>query len=128
MDITAIKVTPVHGSYIDYSIVVPFYLKLHGNLQKSPSGVSETIHVGYCVLYCIFPKLTSDVVLRMDWLHAINPLINWNAYSLYLDYGGDILGTKKGCYCAFDKVCTLKLVLNIMYSDTILAWFGIIRP
>ena len=51
------------------------YLKLYGNLQLSPSGVSNTVHVGCSVLYHVLPNLTSDMAVSMDWLHAINPLI-----------------------------------------------------
>ena len=40
--------------------------------------MSETVHVGHHILCCVLPNLTSDMVLGMDWLHDINPLINWN--------------------------------------------------
>ena len=49
------------------------------------------------VLYHVLPNLTSDVVLGVDWLHAINPWIDWNTYLLSLDYEGHIvriLGTE----------------------------------
>ena len=61
------------------------------------SEVSEMVHIGCHVLFCVLPNLTSDVVLGIDWLHAINPWIDWHAYSLFLDCGGHtvhILGTK----------------------------------
>ena len=55
-----------------------------------------TVHEGCHVLCHVLPNLTSDMVLGMDWLHDINPWIDWNAYSQSLDYGGHtvrILGT-----------------------------------
>ena len=91
------RVTLADGSYIDCSIAGPLFVKLCGILQKSSSGVSDTVHVGCSVLYHALPDLTSDMVLCMDWLHTINPLINWNNYSLFLKYRGEpvrILGTK----------------------------------
>ena len=91
------RVTLADGSFIDCSTAVPLYLKLYGNLQLCSSGVSKMVHVGCHVLCHVLPNLTSDVVLGMDWLHAINPWIDWNAYSLSLDCRGHtvcILGTK----------------------------------
>ena len=73
------RVTLADSSYVDYSTAVPLYLKLCGNLQSYSSGVSKMVHVGCCVLCHVLPNLTSDVVLGMDWLHAINPRIDWNA-------------------------------------------------
>ena len=55
------------------------------------------VHVGCQALYCIFPNLTNNVVLGMDWLHAIKTQIDWSTYSLSLDCRGHtvcILGTK----------------------------------
>ena len=90
------RVTLADGSFINYSTVVPLYLKLCGNLQSCSSGVSKMVHVG-CHVFChVLPNMTSDVVLSMDWLHTINSKINWNSYSLSLDYIGHtvhILGT-----------------------------------
>ena len=79
-------------------LLLPLYPKLYGNLYENPSGVCETVHVGCCILCHILPTSISDVVLGMDWLHAINPWIDWHDYSPSLDYGGEIvciLGTKK---------------------------------
>ena len=76
--------------------------------------MSEIVHVGCYVLCYILPQLTSSVVLGMDWLHAINPLIDWNAYPLSLECIGEIvyiLGTKLDCSCASVEVCALKSVL-----------------
>ena len=59
--------------------------------------MSITVHVGGCVLCHVLPNLTSDVVLGVDGLHAINPWIDWNAYLLSLNYEGHniyILGTE----------------------------------
>ena len=67
------RVTLADGSFIDYSTVVPLYLKLCGNLQLYSSGVFKIVHVGCHVLYQILPNLTSNVVLGMDWLHSKNP-------------------------------------------------------
>ena len=78
--------------------------------------MSESKHVGYSVLCCILPILTSDMVLGMDWLHAINPLIDWNNYSLSVEYGGEtirILGTKYSFFHASIKDCVLKSVVRI---------------
>ena len=82
------SVTLADASQIDCSTAVPLYLKLCGNLQLWPSEVSEMVNVGCCVLCNVLPNLTSDVVLGMDWLHAINPWIYWNAYSISVDYIG----------------------------------------
>ena len=79
MDIVVIRVTLADSSYIECFTAVPLYLKLCGNLQLCPSGVSETVHIGYHVLYCVLLNLTSNVVLDIDWLHAINPWIDWDA-------------------------------------------------
>ena len=68
------------------------------------------------------------MVFGMDWLNAINPLIDWNAYSLSLDYVGKtvyILGTKSECSHTSVKVCILKLVLKMMHSDKVSDWFGV---
>ena len=76
-------------------------------------------------------NLTNDVVLGMDWLHAINPQIDWNAYLLSLDCASHtvcILGTEKGCSRANVEVCALKLVLKTMHSDKVSAWFGVLLP
>ena len=90
--------TLADGSYIDFSTAVPLYFKLCGRFQLYSSGVSKMAHVGCCVLFCVLPNLTSDVVLGMDQLNAINPQINWSAYSLSMDRVSHtirILGTKK---------------------------------
>ena len=125
----AVRVTLANGSYIDCSIPIPLYLKLHRNLQyKSYSRVSETVHVGFHILCYILPNLIIDVVLGMDWLHAINPLVDWNIYSPSLDCRGEticIWGTKYSCSHAFVKVCALKSVLKMMCSDKVSAWFGV---
>ena len=79
--------------------------------------MSKSIHVGCCVLCYILPNLTSDMVLGMDWLHMVNPLIEWNAKSLYIEFGGRnlfILGTKSSCSHASVEVCALKSVLKTM--------------
>ena len=65
VDVQPIRVNLANGSYIDYSIAISLYLKLCGNLYKSFSGVSQMVYVG-CVLCCVLPTLTSDVVLGMD--------------------------------------------------------------
>ena len=65
--------------YFDCSTAIPLYLKLGGNFQSSPSGVSKTAYIGCRVFFYVFPNLTSDMVLGMDWLHTINPQIDWNA-------------------------------------------------
>ena len=45
------------------------------------------VHVG-CHVFCyILPNLTSDVVLGIDWLHAIKPQIGWHTYSLFMNCG-----------------------------------------
>ena len=76
VDVPAMRVTLPDGSYVDCSTAIPFYLKLCVNLQQSTFGVFETLHV-CCSVFCyILPKLTSDVVLGMDWLHLINSLID----------------------------------------------------
>ena len=72
-------------------------------------------HVGCYVLFHVLLDLTSDMVLGMDWLHDINPWIDWITISLTLDYGGHtvrILGTEKGCPHAQFEVCALKSVLK----------------
>ena len=110
------RVTLADGSY------VPLYLKLCGNLQLSSSGVSRMVHIGCRVLCHVLPNLTSDVVLGMDWLHAINPWIDWNAYSLSMDCGSHtvrVLGTETGCSHSHIKVCALKLVLKTMNCNKI---------
>ena len=124
MDIPAMRVSLSDGSYIDRSTAAPLYLKLYGNLYKSPSGVSKPIHIGCHVLYHVLPPLTSDIVLSTDWLHAIKPWIDWNAYSLSLDYIGETvhtLGIKSNCFPANVDVCTLKLVLKKMFCDKVMA-------
>ena len=50
VDNPVMRITLADGSYIDCSTFVPLYLKLCGDLYKSPPGVSKTLHVGYCVL------------------------------------------------------------------------------
>ena len=79
------QVTLINDSFIDCSTAVPLYLKLRGNLQLWPSEVSKMVNIGCCVLCNVLPNLTSDEVLGMDWLHAINPWIHWNAYSISMD-------------------------------------------
>ena len=89
------------------------------------------VHVGCYNLCCVLLNLTSDVVPCMDWLHAINPRIDWNAYSLSLDCGYEtvyILGTKQGFSHTNVNLCALKLLLKVMHSDKISAWFGILQP
>ena len=96
MHIPAIRVTLADGSYVDCSTADPYYLKLYGSLQSFSSGVPKMIYVG-CVLCHVLPNVTSDVVLAMDWLHAISPWTDKSAYSLSLDCRGHsvhILGTK----------------------------------
>ena len=78
VDILTIRVTLANGSYIDYSTAFPLYIKLSRNLQLNSSRESKTVHVGCYVMCCALPNLTSDVVLHMDWLHAINPQIDWS--------------------------------------------------
>ena len=74
------RVTLADGSYVDCSTAIPLYFILCGNLQLSSYGVSKMVHIGCRILCCILPNLTNDVVLGMDWLHAINIQIDWNAY------------------------------------------------
>ena len=65
----------------------------------------------------------------MNWLYAINPQIDWNAYLLSLDcssYTVCILGTEKICSSANIEVCALKLVLKMMHFDKFSAWFGVL--
>ena len=55
------------------------------------------VHAGFHVLCSVFQNLTSDVVLGMNWLHAINPQINWHSLLLSMDCKGHIvyiLGTQ----------------------------------
>ena len=73
------RVTLADGLFIDCSTTIPLYLKLLGNLQLCSSGVSKMVHVGCHVLCYVLLNLTSDMVLGMDWLHAINPRIDWHA-------------------------------------------------
>ena len=92
--------------------------------------MSETVHVGCSVLCHALPNFTSDVVLDMDWLYAINPLIDWNNKSLCLKCGVDILrilGIEYDCFHAYVEVCALTLVLKKMHSDKVLAWLGVLR-
>ena len=89
------------------------------------------VHIGCRVLCHVLPNLTSDVVLGLDWLHAINPWIDWKAYSLSLDYSSHtarVLGIKTSCSHSHIEVCALKLVLKMIYCDKISAWFGVLRP
>ena len=79
LDIPAMRVNLADGSFVDYSTAIPLNLKLCGNSQLCSSRVSEMVHVGCHVQYHVLPNLTSDVVLGMDWLYAINPQIDWNA-------------------------------------------------
>ena len=90
MDIPAITVSLADASYIYYSTDIPFNLKLCGNLQYSPSIVSKTVHVVCSVLCHVLPNVTSDMVLGIYWLYAINPLIDWNNYSLSMVCEGEI--------------------------------------
>ena len=76
VDVFAMRVTLADSSYIDFFIAIPLYLKICGNIQSSPSGMSKTVYVGCRALYCVLPNSTSDMILDMDWLHAINPLID----------------------------------------------------
>ena len=85
------RVTLVDGLFFDYSTAIPLYLKLYRDLPLCSSRVFVTVYVSCCVLCHILPNLTIDVILGMDWLCDINPQIDWNAYSLYLDYGGHIV-------------------------------------
>ena len=82
MDAPALRVTLADGSFFYCSIAVSLYLKPYGNLQSCSSRIPEMVHVSCHVLYYVLPNLTSDVVLGMDWPHAINPWIDWNPYSL----------------------------------------------
>ena len=121
-------VTLADGSYIDCFTAIPLYQKMYGNLQYSPSGVSEIVHRGCSVLYHVLPNLTSDVLLGKDRLHAINPRIEWNTYSLYLAFRAQtirILETIQGCFHAFVEDCALKLVLKTMHCNKVIAWFGV---
>ena len=55
------------------------------------------VYAGCPVLCHVLPNLTSDVVLGMDWIHAINPQIDWKVNSLSLDCESHtlcIFGTK----------------------------------
>ena len=76
MNVLAMRVTLIDGLFVDCFTVFSLYLKLCENLQLFSSGVSKTVHVGCCVLCYVLPNPTSNVVLGMDWLHAINPLID----------------------------------------------------
>ena len=75
------RVTLADGLYTNCSTTITLYLKLYGHLQLSLSGMSELVHIGYSVLCCFLPNLASDMVLGMDWLDAINPLIDCNIHS-----------------------------------------------
>ena len=69
--------------------------------------MSKTVHVGYHVLCHILLNSTSDVVLGMDWLNAINPLINLHDLLLSLVCRGEIVrifGTKYDCFYASFEV------------------------
>ena len=79
------RITLADGSFVDCSTAIPLYINLYGYLQSCSSGVPETLYVVCYVLYYILPHLTSDVVLSMDWLHTINPWIDYNDYSLSID-------------------------------------------
>ena len=70
------RVTLAASSFIDCYTTVSLYLKLYRNLQSCSSGVSEMVHVGCRALCHVLLSLTSDVVLGMDWIHAINPQID----------------------------------------------------
>ena len=66
----------------------------------------------------------------MDWFHTINPVINWKNYLISLECRGEIvriLGTKYGYSHAYVEVCALRLVLKMMQSEKILAWFGVLQ-
>ena len=85
------------------------------------------VHVCCGILCCILTNLTSDVVLGMDWFHAINPQTSYSAYSLSLDCRGNtvhLLHTILGCSHANIEVCALKLVLKTLHCDKVSAWFG----
>ena len=82
------RVTLSDGSFVYCSTTIPLYLKLYRNLHSYSSGVSKIVDVGSHVLCHVFLNLTSDVVLGMDWLHAINPRIDWHTCPLSLDYIG----------------------------------------
>ena len=73
VDVPAMRVTLTDGSYINCSTASPLYLKPCGNMKLCSSGVFQTVHVGCHVLYHVLLNLTSNVVLGMDWLYAINP-------------------------------------------------------
>ena len=97
VDISAMRVAQADGYYIDCSTAVPLYLKLCENLQSHFSRVSEILHIGCCILYSILQNLTRDMLLGMDWLHAINHWTDYHAYLLSLNCGGHplcTLGTK----------------------------------
>ena len=85
------RITLADSSYIDCSTVFPLYLKLSGKLQQSPSGVSETVHIGCSVFCCVLPNLTSNMVLGIDWLYTVNPLITWSTHSLSMGCIGKII-------------------------------------
>ena len=70
------RITLADGSFVNYSTAVPLYLKLCENLQSCTSGVYEIVHVGCYVLCYFLLSLTSDIVLGIDWLCAINPWID----------------------------------------------------
>ena len=39
---------------------------------------SDTGHAGSCMVECyVLSRLNHDVVLGHDWLHTVNPAINW---------------------------------------------------
>ena len=65
--------------------------------------MSETVHIGCSVFCCVLPNLPSNMVLGIDWLHTINPLIDWSTHSLSIGCIGKIiyiLGTK-GLHCIY---------------------------
>ena len=83
MDILAIRVTLADGSFVDCSTAILLYLKLCGDLQSYSSELSKMVYVACHILCIILLNLTNDMVLGMALLHAINPQIDWNAYSLF---------------------------------------------
>ena len=74
------RVSLADSSFVDYSTNVPLYPNLCVDLQFCSSRLSKMVYVG-CVLCHVLPNLTSDVVLGMGWLHAINPWIDGNYLS-----------------------------------------------
>ena len=64
---------------------------------------------------CVLLNLTGDVALDMNWLHNINPVINWKNKLLSMECRYEtvlIFVTKNGCSYANVEVCALKSVLK----------------